>query len=50
MTRFCHQELFGKIDQEDDGEVYLREVVLFLRAVNEDIDKNEQVLKSSSSS
>ena len=82
------QELFEKIDQEDDGEVYLRfdkfsklqfkqfnhnttqikmqcqcwflelcqpetsgrerkslfrEVVLFLRAVNEDVDKNEKV-------
>ena len=36
------QELFEKIDQEADGEVYLREVVLFLRAVNEDVDKNEE--------
>merc|ERR1711962_1685965 len=38
-----YKELFEKIDQEADGEVYLRELVLFLRAVNEDIDKNEKV-------
>jgi len=38
-----YKQLFEKIDQEDDGEVYLREVVLFLRAVNEDIDSNLKV-------
>ena len=37
------QKLFESIDQEDDGEVYLKEVVLFLRAVNADIDANEEV-------
>ena len=40
---FSLQELFEKIDQEDDGEVYLKEVVMFLRAVNEDIDSNLKV-------
>ena len=31
------QELFTKIDLEDDGVVYLKEIVLYLRAMNEDI-------------
>ena len=38
------QELFTKIDLEDDGLVYLREIVLYLRAMNEDIDSNLKVL------
>lgn len=43
LSNFADQELFEKIDQEDDGEVYLREVVLFLRAVNDDVDNNLKV-------
>ena len=38
--------LFEKIDQEDDGEVYLKEVVMFLRAVNVDIDANMEVIEN----
>ena len=37
------QDLFLKIDKEDDGAIYLNEIVLYLRALNEDIDKNLQV-------
>ena len=29
------QELFKEIDQEKDGEIYLKEVVLFLKALNQ---------------
>ena len=38
-----HQELFSKIDLEDDGIVYLKEIVIYLRAMNEDIDTNLEV-------
>ena len=38
-----YKALFEKIDQEDDGEIYLREVVMFLRAVNEEVDANMEV-------
>ena len=31
------KELFDEIDQEKDGEIYLKEVVCYLRAMNEDI-------------
>ena len=37
------QELFAAIDKEDDGIVYLQDVVVHLRALNEDIDKNLKV-------
>ena len=35
------KELFDEIDQEKDGEIYLKEVVCYLRAMNEDIDSLE---------
>ena len=43
------KELFDEIDQEKDGEIYLKEVVCYLRAMNEDIDSLEvqQILLSS---
>ena len=37
------QELFQKIDLEDDGIVFLKEIVIYLRAMNEDIDDNVDV-------
>ena len=37
------QELFQKIDLEDDGIVYLKEIVIYLRIMNEDIDDNLKV-------
>ena len=37
------QELFAKIDKEDDGAIYLSEIVLHMRAMNEDIDSNLEV-------
>ena len=40
---FTFQELFSKIDLEDDGIVYLKEIVIYLRAMNEDIDTNLEV-------
>ena len=43
MVFFSLQDLFLKIDKEDDGAIYLNEIVLHLRALNEDIDKNLQV-------
>ena len=43
------KELFDEIDQEKDGEIYLKEVVCYLRAMNEDIDSLEvqQILLNS---
>ena len=35
------QELFKEIDQEKDGEIYLKEVVLYLRALNQDMESLE---------
>ena len=37
------QDLFSKIDKEDDGAIYLKEIAIYLRAMNEDIDKNLKV-------
>ena len=37
------QVLFGEIDGEDDGLVYLKEIVVHLRAFNEEIDENLKV-------
>lgn len=37
------QELFRKIDLEDDGIIYLKEIVIYLRIMNEDIDDNLKV-------
>ncbi|XP_023329137.1 calmodulin-4, partial [Eurytemora carolleeae] len=36
-------DLFNDIDEEDDQEVYMREVVIHVRALNDDIDKNIKV-------
>merc|ERR1711936_1165076 len=38
-----YKDLFTKIDLEDDGIVYLKEIVVYLRAMNEDIDDNLKV-------
>merc|ERR1712193_376451 len=38
-----YKDLFSKIDLEDDGIVYLKEIVIYLRAMNEDIDTNLEV-------
>ena len=40
------QELFAEIDQEKDGEIYLKEVVLYLRAMNEHLESLEVKLFS----
>ena len=40
---FLLQEIFDKIDKEKDGVIYLRELVLYMRAMNEEIDRNLQV-------
>ena len=37
------QELFEAIDKEDDGAVYLKDIVIHLRALNEEVDKNLKV-------
>ena len=43
MSEPFNQELFAAIDKEDDGIIYLQDVVVHLRAMNEDIDKNLKV-------
>ena len=37
------KELFEELDPEDDGAVYLKQVVVTLKALNQDIDANLQV-------
>ena len=44
VKAYLLQELFQKIDLEDDGIVYLKEIVIYLRIMNEDIDDNLKVL------
>ena len=41
QDKFISQELFDEIDQEKDGEIYLKEVVLYLRAMNEQMESLE---------
>ena len=44
MYRFSlnfRKELFEEIDQEKDGEIYLKEVVCYLKAMNEEIESLE---------
>merc|ERR1711953_720208 len=36
-----YKELFKEIDQEKDGEIYLKEVVLYLKALNQDMETLE---------
>ena len=38
--------MFERIDQEEDGEVYVREVVDFLRVLDNDIERSEKVINS----
>ena len=33
--------MFTKIDLEDDGIVYLKEIVVYLRAMNQELDMNK---------
>ena len=33
------QEMFEEIDKEEDGEVYYKEVVDYLRSVNQNMDQ-----------
>ena len=35
--------MFERIDKEEDGEVYLREVVDFLKVLDNDIEQSTQV-------
>ena len=37
------QEMFERIDREADGEVYVSEVLDFLRSMSDDLDQSEQV-------
>ena len=47
-ARSCHsipwpQNLFDSLDKEDDGIVYTKHMIVQLRALNEDMDKNLRV-------
>ena len=37
------QEMFERIDKEEDEEVYLREVVEFLRVLDENLEQTKEV-------
>ena len=37
------QELFAELDTEEDGNVYLKEVIVTLKALNHDLDHNLRV-------
>ena len=45
MDLFSGQEMFERIDKEEDGEVYLREVVDFLAVLDNNIEQSHQVFK-----
>ena len=36
--------MFEEIDKEEDGEIYVREVLDYLRACNQDFDRNVEVI------
>merc|ERR1711892_72884 len=38
-----YEEMFERIDREADGEVYIREVLDFLRSMNSDLDQTPEV-------
>ena len=40
------KELFAELDKEEDGIVYTKNLIIQLRALNEDMDKNLKVLLS----
>ena len=37
------QELFSELDTEEDGNIYLKEVIVTLKALNHDLDHNLRV-------
>ena len=37
------QEMFSELDTEEDGNVYLKEVIVTLKALNHDLDHNLRV-------
>ena len=39
--------MFERIDKEEDGEVYVREVVEFLQALSDNLDQSNEVLDQS---
>lgn len=38
------QNLFAEMDEEEDGHVYVKQVVVTLKALNQDIDHNLKVV------
>ena len=36
--------MFERIDKEDDGEVYVREVVEFLRVLDDNLEQTKEVI------
>ena len=38
-----YEEMFERIDREADGEVYIQEVLDFLRSMNSDLDQSPEV-------
>ena len=45
---FSGQEMFDRIDKEEDGEVYIREVVDFLAVLDNNIEQSHQVRQEKS--
>ncbi len=43
MTHLYIQEIFDAIDDEKDNEVYMKQVVVHLRTMDTDIDRNLRV-------
>lgn len=40
---YVDQDLFTEMDVEEDGNVYIKQVVVTLKALNKDIDHNLKV-------
>ena len=43
FTSLFVKELFAELDKEEDGIVYTKNLIVQLRALNEDLDKNLKV-------
>ena len=43
LTFVFVKELFAELDKEEDGIVYTKNLIIQLRALNEDMDKNLKV-------
>ena len=39
------QDMFDQIDKEEDGLIYVKEVLFYLKALSNDLDQNKEVVR-----